>query len=471
MATRAGNADDSGGSSDSRCVCLVTIHGIGFEQRPTAGEPWSGYADMLHARLSEALNGGGGPSLLSDDPHSQRKPRKSDKKARLGQTGPIYVESSWPPPEPGQQETKSAREAGLKRLGAWRHATPEHVVGAIKVSDEAQLAEPGRPIAHVALVYSHLEDQGPRVGSAADTLARTALSAFHYDTLFGEAKMLYNDTVALLFPPHVSVSAPDDLPPSLRVRSDVRHRVPHLHIPLTAPAKEPQQQPSEHSHDVVFQLMDDVATYIVRDDLRQRVRSFVREALLRLIYRDDVAGIVINAHSQGTIVAYDVLSQLSPFEASKIWWLVTAGSPIRKYVRLFAWSAEIGALREIGLREDAGHNADGREVLPVRWTNFYDERDPVADPLRGEKREDAPPKDNTDEKTLLNWVNPTSGDVCPVAVEDVEAYNVQKVSSGGLRAHNYWDNQEDFIKPLVDRLREDILPRLKRQEAATATKP
>src|SRR5579859_5785401 len=117
---------------DEGIICLVTIHGIGFQQAPVDGIP--GYADMLHERLSARL----GASLLGDDPKRQR--------SRSGENGPVYVQSSWPP--------KSRRsEPGLARLGTWDPERPRTVDGS-----KAPLTDAGQRIAHVALVYSHLED-------------------------------------------------------------------------------------------------------------------------------------------------------------------------------------------------------------------------------------------------------------------------------------------------------------------------
>ena len=48
----------------SKITCLVTLHGIGFEQPPTPGVPNSGYADPLHQHLKQFLN-----TFLSDDPN------------------------------------------------------------------------------------------------------------------------------------------------------------------------------------------------------------------------------------------------------------------------------------------------------------------------------------------------------------------------------------------------------------------
>ena len=71
--------------------------------------------------------------------------------------------------------------------------------------------------------------------------------------------------------------------------------------------------------------------------LRQRVRSFVTEALLRLAHRTDVDGIIVNSHSQGTVVAFDVLRDFPVVDKDRIQALVTAGSPLRKYVDLGIW--------------------------------------------------------------------------------------------------------------------------------------
>ena len=56
---------------------------------------------------------------------------------------------------------------------------------------------------------------------------------------------------------------------------------------------------------VLGYLDDDVALYVCRNDLRERVRSFVHDALLRLCCRDDVEAVVVNGHSNGTVIAAD----------------------------------------------------------------------------------------------------------------------------------------------------------------------
>ena len=50
-----------------KITCIVTIHGIGFEQPPQPGVPNSGYADPLHRHLKKCLG-----NALSDDPGRER---------------------------------------------------------------------------------------------------------------------------------------------------------------------------------------------------------------------------------------------------------------------------------------------------------------------------------------------------------------------------------------------------------------
>ena len=74
--------------------------------------------------------------------------------------------------------------------------------------------------------------------------------------------------------------------------------------------------------------------------------------------------VVVNAHSQGTVASYDVLQQSPLPVTSRVNALVTAGSPLRKYADLFSWGSDVGATASVG-----------------KWLNFWDAKDPVADPL------------------------------------------------------------------------------------------
>lgn len=438
-----------------KCICLVTIHGVGFEQRPTKGAPLSGYADMLHLRLSRALQGA--PAQLSDDPSSQRT------QAGRGLAGPVYVQSDWPP-------RSERREAGLARLGVWREPSHPRIVGAVDGA-KAPLATPGARLAHVALVYSRMEDQGPHLGPAIETTSSTLANLGHYASVLATAHMAFNDLAAIL--PHhqpapvASLAGADGMPTSLRVRGDADPRWRRSHTGKPTATAAPPPAPVTGLPTVLRQLTDDVATYIYHNDLRTRVRDFVREALLRLLYREDVAGIVVNAHSQGTTLAFDVLSQLQPFEASRTLAFVTAGSPLGKYVDLFNWGNDIGAIRFIGPQAEtavrSGARATGEAAPPDAtaplhpcWLNFWDPRDPVADPLTPATRQDGADAAIADPAapTLFAWLNPRTGAKANVLVDDHEVNNIAHSTGGGLQAHNYWDNETEFIAPLAQQLRE-----------------
>ncbi len=399
-------------------LCLLTIHGIGFEQAPQNGEP--GYADGLHQRLSHAL----GPDLLSDDPNRQR--------AQPGENGAIYVESLWAPQEDGggsgSPTRPPTREEGLRRLGSWAADRP-----GIVNPDGAPLAAGGRPIAHVALVYSRLEPVGLYAGSAAVALEMAAVSAGHYATILGMARMAFEDMAALWQRPQSTGGAA----PGLQARGDTPPGHHWFRLPFgqhPAPAAQPTGLLA-----TIRNLEDDVAAYVSRNDLRERVRGFVREALLRLLSRPDVAGVVINAHSNGTVVAFDVLRDLPPLLAAKVRGIVTAGSPLRKYAQLFNWGTEAGLMGTMG-----------------EWTNYWDEHDPVADPLAPPanwRRGDALPAADAGQISLYHGIDPASGDESVVKVADRQVDNVAHGGSGGLPAHDYWDNAQEVIEPLAAALK------------------
>ena len=387
-------------------ICLVTIHGIGFEQPPLKGADGGpdtpGYADGLHEHLSEYLNA----TKLSDDPHRERE--------QDGENGPIYVQSVWPP-------DSHCLEDGLKRLGTWDEEHLRTIDGA-----SAPLSKGGARLAHIALVYSQAEDHGAQLGAAAIAGLMALPMLGHYATTLGLVRMLFSDIQPLL--PHHA--ATQKKPTNLCPRHDSgykRHRTPHAHNQQ----QQQQQQQNPSFQDVVRQLEDDVAGYVCHNEMRERVRGFVLDALLRLACRDDVDGIVINSHSNGTVVAIDVLRMLPPFAAKKILALITAGSPLRKYIDCFTWGEHLATIPRIG-----------------RWKNFYDERDPVGDPLTPPStwRRGTPIKAQTG---LFKALDPTTGQISDLDIEDIPIDNVTNSLGGGLQAHNYWDNHEEFVQPLA----------------------
>ncbi|TMD08815.1 MAG: hypothetical protein E6J03_02430 [Chloroflexi bacterium] len=383
-------------------TCLVTIHGIGFQQPPREGV--AGYADGLHEHLREGLG-----ASLGDDPNRDR--------------GPVYVQSTWPP------ETQRS-EAGMERLGTlntaggrWRTELS---------GDWQRLAAADSGVAHVALVYSHLEEEGPDHAALADVSVLGLSSITHYATLGGLVRMAVRDLGALLHHHHPDPEPP--APTSLRVRTDVTP-VRHNLVPGILHRPKPEDPPPGPTGllGMLRQIEDDVAAYVARNELRERLRAFVREALTRLLLREDVARVVVNGHSNGTVVAFDVLSQLPPPLLDGVSALVTAGSPLRKYVELLGWGTDAANLRS----------------LP-EWLNFWDERDPVADPLEppvGWRRGQARPDALTG---LFTGHDPLSGEPVAVPVRDIRVDNVENVADGGgLPAHDYWDNRREFCIPLA----------------------
>lgn len=386
-------------------VCLVTIHGIGFEQAP--GDGIAGYADLLHEHLSAQL----GASLLGDDPGRAR--------SHPGQNGPVYVESFWPPQAP-------TREQGLARLGRWSGPDQDTLD-----PGKPLLVDSGQPIAHVALVYSHLEPTVAYLGSGFVAAEMATVSALHYASVRGLAHIFLADPVAMLTQ-HSNTAAA--APSSLQVRTDLPAGHPRLRALLHRPAVGGPQQPSGLPA-TVLSLMDDVAAYVSRNDLRERVRSFITEALLRIAARDDIDALVVNAHSNGTVIAFDVLRELRlTGPRNKLRWFVTAGSPLRKYSELFNWGTDAGYL----------HKARG-------WINFWDASDPVADPLSPPftwRRDDAMPVADGS-AGLYSVLQPDAVVPDSIPITDKKVDNLHNSGDSGLRAHNYWDNESEVVAPLA----------------------
>lgn len=367
---------------------LLTIHGIGFQQFPDDAAGVAGYADGLQAKLHRALGG----TLLGDDPERTV-------------AGPVYVSSHYPP------EKTFAREEGLKRL-------------------DRPLAPAGSAAAHVALVYVPSEETAPDPGSMTETIARGVFGVGHYATVRGAVSMIFHDIGAAL---HHGPPAPAaDGEGELKVRSDV-HKGRH---PVMRALQFVTPQAAPHGSgllEVLRTVEDDVAAYVSRNDLRQRVRDFVHLALFRLAQRTDVDSIVVNAHSQGTVVAFDVVRQMSPEVTGRIRWLITAGSPLRKYAEMLSWGNDTGAIAQV-----------------PQWLNAWDRFDPVADPLepdatwkRGQEVTPQTPRG------LFQNVNWADGTQAPAGVVDCEVRNVTYVPGSGLRAHDYWGDVEQFVTPLA----------------------
>jgi hypothetical protein len=375
-------------------TCMLTVHGIGFQQPPQDGMP--GYADGLHANLAELLG-----DKLGNDPN--RQPETD---------GPVYVMSAKP-------RTRDA-EWGLSRLGTW-HGDALDVTG-------TPLAEPDSPIAHVALIYTSLEDVSPLFGTGTGTVSEAGLLLGQYASVAGAMRLVCGDTWAALHGKGANGTTT-----SLRPRTDLvaAHRFSifgFLHPDLVA------NKPGGSLLGTVMTLEDDVVAYVCRNDLRESIRAFIREAARRLVARPDVRAVVVNAHSQGTVASYDALQQSPLAVTSQVDALVTAGSPLRKYADLFSWGNDVGSTASVG-----------------KWLNFWDPKDPVADPLDQPATwhfgNDVVPRLERD--LGLFWAVGDGGSRGPVPIADHRVDNLTNSSGGGLQAHNYWDNKTQFIPELA----------------------
>lgn len=390
-----------------RMTVLLTIHGIGFQVSPE--EAPRGYADPLHEHLSR-------PDMLGD--RLSRDPGRPS-----GPPGAVYVQSFWPPHDPN-----GTAEDGLKRL-------------------DEKLRTGDQPFAHVALVYSHLEETTPKFGSLMALLVQAAVQHRNYAKLGRLIRWAWTDGAALVKTTFRAAKGGDGMPsgstgatsPSLQPRRSIKLSATRS-VPVFSSQRPSEAGPIKSTlatitapMNTLRALENDFAAYVFRNDLRERVRGFVEDAVVRLAQRKDVGAIVINAHSQGTAVAFDVLTELSDEAAEKVKHVMTSGSHLRKLVRLFNWGDQIG---------DMSHT--------VEWTNFYDPLDPVADGL--DPSSWLPGQD-------LSNIAPASTLFAGRGVRDREVDNVKNCPGKGLRAHNYWDNEEQWI-PEAKKILLDVAERV-----------
>jgi hypothetical protein len=368
-------------------LVVITIHGIGVQHGPSSLEASDGYADALHEGLRRHLG-----DLLGDDPN----------RIAAGGRGPVYAQSNYPP-------LTHATEPGLRRLGSW---TPS---GSIDI-EGMPLAEPGKQVAHVALVYSGLESQRSDFDALHDLAVLADPSLDSYATLGGLGHMFVADLEALRQHPAI----PGEAGPSLRLGTDLAHLRSMVEGLIHRP-----DAPGAGAMGVLRTVEDDVAAYVTSNEHRERVRMFLRDAVSRIVTRPDVAGVVINGHSNGTVMGFDLIMAISPPSARAVRALITAGSPLRKYSDLLQWGDDAGNLR----------------LITGGWTNFWDPLDPVADPLAPPstwKRGEPVPEGGGPGMFVVH--DPDTGAETAMPVLDVQVDNVRDSQGGGLRAHNYWDN-------------------------------
>jgi len=354
---------------------LLTVHGVGFQTEPDVNNKGvGGYADNLQTSLLETDSL---KDLLGGDPE--------DEFHRGADYGAIYVQSSWFTDTKALSGPRSYN-AGLGRLGYCGQPATE----------VPKLFQSGRPIAHVALVYSNLENTGAHLGASLEVIADAFGSHRRYGSLASILGRTGKDFGSALID-HLRSHGVAKPPAGLTVR--------------------PMAGQSSH---VIPRFDQDVAAYVCRNDLRTDLRDFVADVMERLACRSDVDNIVVNAHSQGTVLTFDVLRSLSIAAQQKLRMFITSGSPLRKYAAFFYWGTEVGTL----------HTVD--------WINFWDGLDPFADPLESKLPDDTV---RPGAQTLFYWSDPATGDDNPVVPRDFKVDNVHDGGGGFLPAHDYWGNR------------------------------
>jgi hypothetical protein len=95
--------------------------------------------------------------------------------------------------------------------------------------------------------------------------------------------------------------------------------------------------------------------------------------------------------------------------------------------------------------------------IPHGWTNFWDAKDPVADPLAPPiewlRGHDVPPPSQA--SSLYQKIG-EDGIISPVPIDDVLVDNLTNSTGGGLQAHNYWDNSEQVVQALAEIVRKSM---------------
>jgi hypothetical protein len=115
-----------------------------------------------------------------------------------------------------------------------------------------------------------------------------------------------------------------------------------------------------------FELVVDVGNYVARNGVRTAVQNVLHTCLGHVRSEGEGVPALVVSHSQGTVIAYDVLRQAGGSYPNLRTW-ITMGSPLRKY---FAFPLEWGR-QQLGLPPG------------LRWLNLYDPSDIVGRDLSG----------------------------------------------------------------------------------------
>jgi hypothetical protein len=139
---------------------------------------------------------------------------------------------------------------------------------------------------------------------------------------------------------------------------------------------------------------NDVANYVSNNGVRVAIQQRLSDKLFEVQAQYPEATVILGSHSQGTIIAYDVL-RLNGAQLPEVTEWVTMGCPLAWYLNFGRWGNE-----QLGIQPG------------VTWLNLYDSKDIVGRELSG----------------LVPWDAPLPDDV-----------NVDNRGQG-LDAHDHWRN-------------------------------
>ncbi|MBV9231350.1 MAG: hypothetical protein JOZ18_18710, partial [Chloroflexi bacterium] len=55
---------------------------------------------------------------------------------------------------------------------------------------------------------------------------------------------------------------------------------------------------------------------------------------------------------------------------------------------------------------------------------------------------------------LMKALDPNTGQISDLHIDDRTVDNLTNSRGDGLQAHNYWDNDKEFVQPLADLLKQ-----------------